>query len=121
MAQPESSSEKGCNPGEELQLVVDALNGKQLHYPGPRLEFGDYDLMLRVVPSRLRTIVKAWLDSGPSLEQSHRTHPDICTDMYQYWSEVPEALVPLFDSGGAGIGITPSPGRTEEARRFFVW
>jgi len=103
--------------------VVDALNGKQLFFPGPRSEFGDYDLMLRQVPLRLRAIVKAWLDSGPSLEQFRRTHPDICRDVYQYWGEVPKALVPLDDSGGAAIGLMPSPGRTtnEEALRFFVW
>jgi hypothetical protein len=110
-------------PIEELLLVVHALNGKELYYPGPREEFADYDRMLRETPLELRELVDAWLSSGPNLEKFRQDHPKRWADAIRYWKNTPTNLVPVGSGGGVAIALGPEPGRNsyEEALRFFVW
>ena len=109
---------------EELLLIVDALNGKALFYPGGREEFADYDRMLRETPPELRGLVDAWLASGPNLSTFCQSHSKIWADVGRYWQITPTLLISADSTGGgAAIAFCPEPGRNpyEEALRFFVW
>ena len=111
---------------EELRLIVDALNGKQLYFPGKREEFGDYERMLRETPPLLRNIVESWQSCKEPvfrLEEFFEKHPETRTDVQRYWETLPTMLVGAELGGGAAIALCPLPGRTpyEEALRFFVW
>jgi hypothetical protein len=108
----------------ELLLIVDALNGKQLFYAGPREQFADYDRMLRETPSELRELVDAWLASGPNLDKFRQNHPKMWAGVSRYWQITPTQLVSADSTGGgAAIALGSEPGRNpyEEALRFFVW
>jgi hypothetical protein len=108
----------------ELLLIVDALNGEKLFYPGPREEFADYDRMLRETPPQLRELVDAWLASGPNLRKFKKSHPKMWEAVSEYWRITPTVLVSADSTGGgAAIAHCPEPGRNsyEEALRFFVW
>ena len=106
-----------------MQLILNALNGKQLFYPGPREAFGDYGGLLRETPAELRKIVNAWLACGPDFERFRQQHSKIWEDVNRYWQKTPTALVAAEVGGGAAIALCAEPGRDpyEEALRFFVW
>ena len=96
---------------EELRLIVDALNGKQLFYPGLREEFGDYDLMLREVPPILREIVGDWqsCERGDfKLSELFEKEPQMHREIALYWRTMPTTLVPAELGGGAADCTQPA-------------
>lgn len=110
---------------EELQFVVDALNGKRLFYPGPREDFNDYDRMLREMPPILKRIVDAWLPCQKmsyGLSRFFEANPKIDSRVARYWKDNPTVLTGAGVGGGAAIAFQSSPGCTpdEEALRFFL-
>lgn len=110
---------------ETLQLVINALNGKELYYPGLREDFSDYDRMLREAPPILRRIVKAWQryrEKRFGLSRLFKANPSLRDDVSRYWRETRTALTGAEIGGGAAIALESEPGRTAygEALRFFV-
>lgn len=106
----------------ELLEIADVLNGKQLFYQGPREDYADYDRMLQEAPPLLRTLVDAWLASGPDLSSFVEQNRKVWGEIGRYWKRSPTDLVPALSGGGAAIAHYPETGQNpqEEALRCFV-
>ena len=107
---------------EELQAVVDALNGKQIFREWEGEEFGDYFEILREAPPILRQLVQAWQWSGPDLERFHRDNPETWSTVCQHLKQKPPLLCYSPGSGGASLIGSPFPNNTpsKEAVRLFI-
>jgi hypothetical protein len=111
---------------EELQFVIDALNSKELFWPGPREDFNDYDQMLHQAPPLLRKIVRSWQRYQKKrfgLTRFFKANPQFAQDVARYWRDNPTTLGGADVGGGAVIALgADAPGQTpsDEALRFFV-
>jgi len=113
------------SPTGELQLVVDALNGKWLFSIQGEVdeeEFRLCDRLLLETPPILREIVEVWKASGPNLTRLSRDRFRFRTNVDRYWKARP-LEVSWGASGGVGIVHTFSDRHEqtpyEEALRFF--
>jgi hypothetical protein len=107
---------------DELQLVVDALNGEQIFREWEGEDFGDYDEILRETPPILQRLVQAWQSSGPDLARFHRDNPVTWSAVVQYLERKPPLLWYSPGSGGASLISSPFPSNTpsKEAVRLFI-
>ena len=112
----------GMGHRDELQLVVDALNGKYIYREENGEDLGDYDEIHRDTPAILRELVEAWQWSGPDLAKFHRDNPMTWAAAAEFWKRNPPLLWYTPGSGGADLIGSPTPGITpsQEAVRFLL-
>jgi len=113
-------------PRFELQRTVDALNGK---LPRVQVNGPDDDLAqerrFKETPPLLRTLVQAWLLSGPDLVKFSFKHRKMWADVDRYWTSSTR-LNPLRMVGAPGGGAAffmnsiPEHDPHDEALRWFT-
>jgi hypothetical protein len=109
---------------EELKLVVDALNGKELFCIEHEPEFFErYDQQIIKTPPILRRLVEQWDQSDRNLETFARRDPTTWADLASYFKERPMEL--SWGPGGHAAVWHPITDRQaetpyREALRFFL-
>ena len=109
-------------PRYELQVVVDALNGKirQEQVLGEEDAFAEKKRR-EEAPLILREIVRLWQLSGPNLFRFSVNNRDLWAEVDGYWKTIPLYLVGSPNGGGALLwNDRPSRNPRREALRFFI-